>query len=149
MNDYSKMLTYRQAAQWYGVTERHLKQLRADGKITAYERPGRKTRYFHPAELDTVLGKPTPDELIDNLLAHLPRRYRNALRDLIKKIDLGAPVDFDPVDYEEPPTVDELLAANNAEHQRTLDLLNDLPTSDAIDLLADLPAPDIDLDGYD
>lgn len=155
MIDYSKMLTYRQAAQWYGVTERRLKQLRAEGKITAIDRPGRKTRYFDPAELDNVLGKPTPDELIDNLLAHLPRRYRGPIRDAMKQMDQGAPIGFDPVDYEYTPTVDELLAANDAELQRTLDLLNDLPASDAIDLLADLPAPedvpapDIDLDGYD
>ena len=140
MTDYNKMLTYRHAAQWYGVTERHLKQLRADGKITAHERPGRKTRYFDPEELDAVLGKPTPDQLITNLLSHLPRRYQEPIRDLIRKIDNGAiEATFPNIEYHEPAQLEDLLAFNDAELQRTLNALADLPEPDyATDTLEDL-----------
>jgi len=157
MTNFDKMLTYQQAAQWYGVTERHLKQLRADGKITAHERPNRKTRYFDPEELDNVLGKPTPNQLITNLLSHLPRRYHEPIRDLIRRIDLGElPPNQLFFEYHEPPNLEDLLALNDAELKRTLDALADQPAPEpAPDLLEDFPdldellAADIDLDGYD
>ena len=143
------MLTYSQAAQWYGVTKRHLQQLRADGKITAHKRPRRNALYFETDELDAVLGKPTADELINNALSHLPHRYHAPVRILIKELDQNAPICLDFIEYVEPPDLDKLMAQTEAQLQRALDALDGLPTAkETLSLLDDLEA-DIDLDDYD
>lgn len=154
-----QLITYAEAAERYKVTRRHLQRLRADGKLTAHSRPADSTRYFDTAELDKVLGTPPARQLIEELIASLPRRYHLSIREVIGKIDRGeVSIEPDPYELEKldqlqaSPDLDELLALTDAELDRSADLLAALPSpEDLINLAitADLhgPKPTTEIEG--